>query len=69
MQFRLVENSDGTKEIHYRSEDGTPFKFIAIGKVDVPDGAQARFRWITEKLKDAGAVPQATQFNLNEPGK
>jgi hypothetical protein len=67
MQFKLITNDDGTKEIHHRNESGVPFSMIALGAVDTPTDPQALFVWMTEKLKEVGAVPAITQFTLNLP--
>jgi hypothetical protein len=64
MQFKLITNEDGTKEIHHRNESGAPFALIPLGVVETPTDPQALFKWITAKLKEHGAVPADTVFSL-----
>jgi hypothetical protein len=67
MQFKLITNDDGIKEIHHRNEAGVPFSVIPVGTVETPTDPQALFVWMTNKLKETGTVPALTQFTLNLP--
>ena len=64
MQFKLIKNDDGTKEIHYRNDDGVAFSMISLGYVVTPTEPKELFDFMTEKLKEHGAVVQEMQFTL-----
>jgi len=66
MQFKLITNEDGTKELHYRTDTGAQFDVILLGVVDTPSGPKEQFDWLTAKLKEHNVVPVDTKFILNQ---
>lgn len=66
MQFKLIDDSS-TKLLHYKLNSTDEFTVVDLGMIDTPTDPQQLFDFITQKLRDIGAVRPDSIFALNHP--